>query len=37
MIYYLTGVVFAVFSLATGSLYALAIGLAAIFMGMMSE
>jgi hypothetical protein len=37
MIYYATGIMFAVFSLVTGSFFALAIGLVAVFMGMVFE
>jgi hypothetical protein len=37
MIYYITAVMFAIASLATGNLIYLAIGLAAAFMGMVFE
>jgi hypothetical protein len=37
MIYYITAVMFAIASLATGNLVYLAIGLAAVFMGMVFE
>jgi len=37
MIYYITAVMFAIASLVTGNLVYLAIGLAAVFMGMVFE
>ena len=37
MIYYITAVMFAIASLATGNLVYLAVGLAAVFMGMVFE